>query len=96
MLTSDSRDDTPIEVITYEARQFGDKLTLPLDGRHRFQARTLAMENAKDILTKMGLKINIDFKIGLDDVSWYPVVRFSPEHEECKTMLLLMWGKNHG
>ena len=92
MSISDNLDDASI---SYD-RRFGDKLTLPLDGRHRFQARTLAMQSAKDILTKMGLIINIDYSLGLDHVSWYPVVRFSPEHEDCKTMLMLMWNKTDG
>lgn len=94
MSISDNPDDTiHYEVVSYEARKFGDKITLPLDGRHRFQAMTLAMQHAKALLAQMGLKINVDFKLELDAFSRYPTVRFSPEHEECKTMLLLMWSK---
>jgi hypothetical protein len=95
MSISDNLDDTiHYEVVSYvDERKFGDKITLPLDGRHRFQARTLAMQHAKELLVKMGLKINVDFKLELDPFNRYPTVRFSPEHEGAKTMLLLMWSK---
>lgn len=94
MSIRDNLDDiSPIEVVS---RRFGDKVTLPVNGRHRFQARTLAMQHAKGLLTQMGLMINVDFKLELDSINLYPTVRFAPEHEECKTMLLLMWNTRNG
>ncbi len=92
MWISDNQDDIlPYE--SYEARKFGDKITLPSKGSHRWQAKTLAMQHIKELLAEMGLKINVDFKLELDPFNLNPTVRFSPEHEECKTMLLLMWSK---
>ena len=97
MSISDNQDDTIYyEVVSYETRKFGDKITLPVQGRHRYQAKTLAMQHVKELLANMGLKINVDFKLELDQFNLYPTVRFSPEHEECKTMLLLMWNKRNG
>ena len=97
MSISDNLDDTiHYEVESYEASKFGDKITLPVQGRHRYVAKTLAMQHIKELLANMGLKINVDFKLELDPFNLYPTVRFSPEHEECKTMLLLMWNNKNG
>ena len=97
MSISDNQDDTIYyEVVSYETRKFGDKITLPVQGRHRYVAKTLAMQHIKELLANMGLKINVDFKLELDQFNLYPTVRFSPEHEECKTMLLLMWNNRNG
>lgn len=75
-------------------RKFCEGLKLPL-GRHKWQSRTRAMEMTKQYLTDQGLKLGVDFRF---TVSRHiePIVQFSAEHEEFKTMLALKWSASVG
>ena len=93
----DNLEDVVYHIDTIELednRKFCEGLKLPL-GRHKWQSRTRAMEMTKQYLTDQGLKLGVDFRFTVNR-NIEPLVQFSEEHEEFKTMLALKWSASVG
>lgn len=81
------------EITEVQPREFGAGLFLPkpLNGKI-WDKRTRIMELSKQYLISQGLRLNIDFQFTVDFYSNFDtIVRFTPEHESAKTMLMLYW-----
>lgn len=81
------------EITEVQPRQFGAGLFLPKpqDGKI-WDKRTKIMELSKRFLISQGLRLNVDFMFTVDFYSNFDaIVRFTPEHESAKTMLILYW-----
>lgn len=96
MSISDSPNDL-IEITEVQPRAFGAGLRLPLAGNsgtgYLWGRQTKLMELTKAYLTNVcGLKVNVDFEFDVDFYSNFdPIVKFTPEHDSVKSMLILYW-----
>ena len=76
-----------------QPREFGAGLFLPRPkSGDIWRRKTRIMELTKAYLINQGLKLNVDFQFGVDFYKNFdPVVKFTPQHESVKTMLMLYW-----